>query len=137
MRCLFIGELLELYSDGRLIPFQARLVERHLKTCPGCAAKLAELEGLRRELRGFGAPAAPAGLKDGLRAALAAAAKGLPVVEEETSVREMEPVVAPSFSFAFSFVAFLLFICGSMFGPGLPSQGCSDASNSVCAHKGE
>jgi anti-sigma factor RsiW len=138
MMCRFIGELLGLYFDGRLIPFQARLVERHLRTCGGCAARLAELKKLGLELRGLSVPAAPAGLKDSLKAALAAAAKGpAAAAEEETPVRELDPVPAPSLSFAFSFAAFLLFVCGSMFGPGLPSQGCSDASNSVCAPKGE
>lgn len=132
--CLFIGELLELYSDGRLIPFQARLVERHLRSCGGCAARLAELHRMKRELRGLSIPAAPAGFKEGLKAALTAAGKTAPMAKD-AAVRDEEPALAPSFSFAFSFVVFMLFICGSMFGPGLPSQGCSDVGGSIRAAK--
>jgi len=133
MMCAFLDNILDLYFDGRLISFQARLVERHLGACGKCSARLAELQKLRMGLRALSIPEVPAGFRDGLRAALEAA-KTAPIPGNAAGSEE-ETALVPSFSFAFSFAAFLLFICGSMFGPGLPSQGCSDAGMSICAAK--
>lgn len=133
MICSLLDSIIDLYADGRLVPFQARLVERHLRNCCKCADRLAEFRDLKMELRGLPIPAAPEGFKAGLKAALAAA--GMAPLPAPSDAREEEPDLAPSFSFAFSFVTFLLFICGSMLGPGLPSQGCLDAGGAICAAK--
>jgi anti-sigma factor RsiW len=133
MICSFLDNILDLYLDGRLIPFQARLAERHLRSCGKCAGRLAELQKLKAGLRGLSVPAAPQDFKAGLKAALAAAE--MAPMAGNAAVRGEEPDPVPAFSFAFSFVAFLLFISGSMFGPGLPSQGCRDSGDSICAAK--
>lgn len=135
MICHFVDALLDLYLDGRLVSFQARLVERHLAGCAGCAAGLASLKKVRQGLRALPEPEPPAEFKAGLRAALLASRErqAEPV---EAVYEEAEQGLAPSFSLAFSVMAFLLFASGSLLGPGLPSQSCTDSSTSVCAGPG-
>ena len=133
MICVLVDNLLDLYLDGRLVAFQARLVERHLAACPDCAATLASMKQVRRGLRDLRAPEPPPDFKAGLKAALMEAGERREVSDED-AYEGAEPV--PSFTLAFSLVAFLLFASGSILGPGLPSQSCTDSLNSVCAGNG-
>lgn len=41
---------LHAYLDGELDPVNAQVFEAHLKTCPGCASALSQLQGLRERL---------------------------------------------------------------------------------------
>ena len=70
MICTLVENLLDLYLDGRLVAFQARLVERHLAACPDCATRLASLKKVRQELRDLLTPEPPVDFKAGLKAAL-------------------------------------------------------------------
>lgn len=135
MICHFVDGLLDLYLDGRLVAFQARLVERHLAGCPDCAVRLALLKRVRQGLRDLVAPEPPKDFKAGLKAALLAAGERQAVPGEDV-YEDAEPEPAPAFSLAFSVMAFLLFASGSLLGPGLPSQSCTDSSTSVCAGPG-
>lgn len=134
MICHFVDELLDLYLDGRLIAFEARLVESHLAACPGCASKLALLKRVRLGLRELAVPEPPVDFKAGLKAALLAAAER--EAPGEAVYEDAETELAPAFSLAFSVTAFLLFASGSLLGPGLPSQSCTDNSTTVCAGPG-
>ncbi|MDD2805603.1 MAG: zf-HC2 domain-containing protein [Elusimicrobiales bacterium] len=133
MICALVDNLLDLHMDGRLVAFQARLVERHLAACPRCAARLASLEKVRRGLRDLAAPVPPADFGAALKAALLDRENRVGAADEPV-YESTEPV--PAFSLAFSLAAFLLFASGSILGPGLPSQSCSDGATSVCAGNG-
>lgn len=139
MICHFVDELMDLYLDGRLVAFEARLVESHLAACPGCALKQASLKRVRQGLRELVVPEPPVDFKAGLKAALLAAAER--EAPGEAVYEDAETELAPAFSLAFSVMAFLLFASGSLLGPGLPSQSCTDSSTIVragtCAGKGE
>jgi anti-sigma factor RsiW len=67
------SHLLHAHFDGELDAINTESFEAHLKTCPGCAAALAELQGLRVRLAD---PAlrtpAPKALRDRLERAIAA-----------------------------------------------------------------
>lgn len=132
MRCAFTNNLLDLYLDGRLVASQARWVEAHLAACPKCAARFAAWRKISRELRTFRTSAAPASFKAGLRAVLlnADSAAAAPEIGVD---RDLLPGLIPSLSFAFSALAFLLFVSGSVFGPGIPSQSCANNGDSICA----
>jgi anti-sigma factor RsiW len=69
------NHLLHAHFDGELDAVNAEAFETHLKTCPGCAAALAELEGLRGRLAdpGLRTPA-PAALRARVERAIAAEA---------------------------------------------------------------
>lgn len=127
MICALVHNLFDLYADDRLIAFQARWVAAHLAACPGCAARLAAWRRVRLELRQLSAPPAPASLKAALRAALLA---GDQAAAQEQSEADFALVSAraPALSFALSAVAFALFVSGSVFGPGVPSQALPDAA---------
>lgn len=130
MICACIDNLLDLYMDGRLAPFQARWVARHLKACPACAAKAAAWERLSRELRALPAPPPPAALAGLIRAAVASAA-----AEEESVLElpgELFPARTPSMALAFGLLALILSISGSLLGPGVTSQVCADGTQQAC-----
>ncbi len=134
MICALIESLFDLYLDNRLMPFQARWVESHLASCPVCAARLALCKKILRELRTLSTPPVPAAFKAELRTALLNAKK--PAYSPDFDIdTDFVPRLQPSLSFAFSFLAFMLFISGSVFGPGIPTQSCSDSTTSICAAK--
>jgi anti-sigma factor RsiW len=69
------SHLLHAHFDGELDPVNAQAFEAHLKTCPGCAAELSELQVLRGRLADPAVRrAAPPQLRARLEAALAAEA---------------------------------------------------------------
>ena len=131
MFCAVVEPLLDLYLDDRLVPVQARWVEKHAARCPACAGKLAAGRRLKAALRGTGAPAMP----DGFKARLLALAQAMPsakaLAEELPS-----PDLRPSAALAFGLAALAVFVSGSLLGPGLPSQACSDSGSSVCSFGG-
>jgi len=140
MICALVHNLFDLYADDRLVAFQARWVAAHLAVCPGCAARLAAWRKLRLELRELSAPPAPASLKAALRAALLAGEQAAEVEGEADFT--LAPARPPALSFAFSAVAFALFVSGSVFGPGVTSQALPDAAAALGAaqspsHEGE
>lgn len=65
MNCFATLAVLDLFAEELLTPARRAQVERHLSSCPSCAAKAAGLRAPRAA-----AVAAPAGLKSRLRAAL-------------------------------------------------------------------
>ncbi|OGS41850.1 MAG: hypothetical protein A3J82_06030 [Elusimicrobia bacterium RIFOXYA2_FULL_69_6] len=120
--------LIELHIQGRLLERQSRWVDAHLSRCPRCRAEAAAWERLFTGLRGLPARPAPAGLKESLRRAAARPAPAEPAEE----AWDLRPILPPALALAGSFAALLLSVSASILGPGLPSQGCSDAPQSVC-----
>ncbi len=51
MNCQEAKALIEPYADGELDAANMVSVERHIKDCPACAAALANLKGLKKELK--------------------------------------------------------------------------------------
>jgi anti-sigma factor RsiW len=81
------GHLIHAFLDGELDAANSEAFEAHLKTCAGCAAELAELQGLRGRLAAPGvAHAAPEGLHRCLEALLDA---------EAAPVRSRVPTAVP------------------------------------------
>jgi len=76
VKCEAITDLLHPFVDGELELVRSLAVERHLQTCPACAAALKELQALRGALA---EPAlyhrAPAALRDRVRASLRPASR--------------------------------------------------------------
>lgn len=129
--CSIFGNLADLYVQGRLRPFQARLVRNHLAACPKCAAEAASWEAMFKALRGLPVPSpAPGALEAAVEAAVAAASSGNDSFSEELPEAPREE--SPSMVLAFSLLTFLVSVSGSIFGPGLPSQSCTDDASSVC-----
>ena len=120
MICALTSCLLELYCDSRLVAFQARWVKAHLAVCPACAAELAAAQKLTGELRAIAAPLAPAFLRNKLRAALLE--KPVVPASKAASLYNLMPELAPTLSFAYSALAFLVFVSGSLLSPGIPCQ---------------
>lgn len=122
MICALVGNLTDLYLEGRLVAFQASWVRSHLAVCGRCAEGAAAWRGLAQSLRALPAPKAPQGLKELLRAA-AAGRRALPARRSPLpELRWSEP--APSLALAFSFLALL--VSFSTRGPG--SQSLSEDS---------
>lgn len=69
MKCRKITKRLGAYLDGELSPRATASVEAHLRACEGCAARLAELEGVARLLSALPAPKAARGLGRRIRLA--------------------------------------------------------------------
>ncbi|MDD5629771.1 MAG: hypothetical protein PHU21_11945 [Elusimicrobia bacterium] len=129
MICACVRSILELHVQGRLAEPQARWVRGHLERCPRCRAEAASWQRLFSGLRGLPARPAPAGLKEALLKAAARPARSQAVAESWDPL----PVLPPVLALAGSLAALLLSVSASILGPGLPSQGCSDAPQSVCA----
>lgn len=129
--CALVEPLLDLHLDGRLVEAQARRVEAHAARCPACAAKLEAGRRLKAALRGARASAMPAEFKARLKAVLAQA-RPEPAAAEELPALDLRPAAA----LAFSLAALAIFVSGSLLGPGLPSQACSDSDSSVCSFGG-
>jgi anti-sigma factor RsiW len=66
---LACGEVVELvtdYLEGVLPEAEARRLERHLDTCPGCTEYLQQLRTIAGSLRGLTDDSFPADMRDGL-----------------------------------------------------------------------
>lgn len=131
MICALIRNLMDFYVTGRLAPFQARIVKRHMETCHRCAAEARAWESMFKTLRGLSVPPPrPAALQATIKAAVAAAASGEDSFSEELPEAPREE--SPSMVLAFSLLTFLITVSVSVFGPGLPSQSCANDGASVC-----
>jgi anti-sigma factor RsiW len=64
--CIEVVGLVTDYLEGALPPAEARRLERHLETCPGCAEYLQQLRRVAGSLRGLTEDSFPADLRDGL-----------------------------------------------------------------------
>lgn len=74
--CADKNHLLHAHFDGELDAVNAEAFEAHLKSCPGCAAALAELHGLRGRLADPSLrPVAPGSLRARIERAVAAEAE--------------------------------------------------------------
>jgi len=131
MICALVDNLFDLYLDGRLVESQARWIKSHLASCPTCAAKLAAWQKILRQLRTFPAQPAPPSFKADLKAALLNDKNAESTTDISVNL-DLTPVRVPSFSLALGFLAFMLFVSGSVFGPGIPSQSSSGNATSVC-----
>jgi anti-sigma factor RsiW len=68
--CVDEVELMTDYLEGALPPAQARALERHLDTCPGCTEYLAQMRTLAGgSLAALRDPSLPAGMREQLLAA--------------------------------------------------------------------
>ena len=67
--CVDVVEVVTDYLEGALAPPQARRLERHLETCPGCTDYVEQLRLLATSLRGVTREAIPPALRDELVAA--------------------------------------------------------------------
>jgi anti-sigma factor RsiW len=66
LACVELVELVTDYLEGALPEPQARLLERHLGTCPGCTEYLEQLRTVAGSLRGVTEESFPAELRDSL-----------------------------------------------------------------------
>jgi anti-sigma factor RsiW len=64
--CVEVVELVTDYLEGVLPEAEARRLERHLETCPGCTEYLEQLRAIAGSLRGLTDESFPAELRDGL-----------------------------------------------------------------------
>jgi anti-sigma factor RsiW len=64
--CVEVVELVTDYFEGVLPEAEARRLERHLETCPGCTEYLEQLRAIAGSLRGLTDESFPAELRDGL-----------------------------------------------------------------------
>jgi len=64
--CVEVVELVTDYLEGALPEAEARRLERHLDTCPGCTEYLEQLRAIAGSLRGLTDESFPAELRDGL-----------------------------------------------------------------------
>jgi anti-sigma factor RsiW len=69
MSCVDVERFLGAYADGELNPERRRDLEAHLRGCPGCSARLRELQAQNAALAALrgDAPQPPAALKRNLR----------------------------------------------------------------------
>src|SRR3989339_1304168 len=125
MTCAFINVLIDLYAENRLISFQARWIENHIALCPKCAAELAAWKKMMRGLRTLPALYIPVNLKAALKTALTEP-EAVQTVEVNDENFAPWPDNVPALAFAFSLLAFLICVSRSNYGPGIPSQACSD-----------
>ena len=64
--CVEVVELVTDYLEGVLPEAEARRLERHLDTCPGCTEYLQQLRAIAGSLRGLTDESFPTELRDGL-----------------------------------------------------------------------
>ena len=64
--CVEVVELVTDYMEGVLPEAEARQLERHLDTCPGCTEYLQQLRAIAGSLRGLTEESFPAEIRDGL-----------------------------------------------------------------------
>src|SRR5437899_2510917 len=72
MKCLEIQSELPLYSDGFLTEVENAAVKGHLKTCPLCRQKQADIREIKVSMRQMSRPAIPAAFQNQLNRAVRA-----------------------------------------------------------------
>jgi anti-sigma factor RsiW len=66
LACVHVVELVTDYLEGALPAPEARRLERHLETCPGCTEYLEQLRAVAGSLKGVTDESFPPELRDGL-----------------------------------------------------------------------
>ena len=66
LACVEVVELVTDYMEGVLPEAEARRLERHLDTCPGCTEYLQQLRTIAGSLRGLTDESFPVEIRDGL-----------------------------------------------------------------------
>ena len=66
LECVEVVELVTDYLEGVLSDAEARRLERHLDTCPGCTEYLQQLRMIAGSLRGLTDDSFPLEMRDGL-----------------------------------------------------------------------
>jgi anti-sigma factor RsiW len=66
LACVEVVELVTDYLEGVLPEAEARRLERHLDTCPGCTEYLQQLRTIAGSLRGLTEEAFPVEIREGL-----------------------------------------------------------------------
>jgi anti-sigma factor RsiW len=66
LACIDEVEIITDYLEGTLPAAEARRLERHLDTCPGCTEYLHQMRTLAGSLGGLRAGSVPAEMRDGL-----------------------------------------------------------------------
>ena len=132
MICICAQNLIDLYVQDRLVSFQARWVESHASKCAQCAAEVVAWRYLLKGLRSLPTLSAPTELKATLKAATKARKTSRKELISFDFVKDWWPQRVPSMAMAFSFMAFILSVSASIYGPGVPSQACSNDVSSVC-----
>lgn len=66
LACVHVVELVTDYLEGALPAAEARRLEHHLGTCPGCSEYLEQLRAVSGSLRGLTEESFPAEIRDGL-----------------------------------------------------------------------
>ena len=69
LACIQVVELVTEYLDGAMAPAEARALEAHLETCPGCTEYLQQMRAIAGSLRPLSGDALPDGIRDDLLAA--------------------------------------------------------------------
>jgi anti-sigma factor RsiW len=69
LACIEEVELVTDYLEGPLAAGEARRLERHLETCPGCSEYLDQMRTIAGSLEGLTEDSIPAEMRDGLIAA--------------------------------------------------------------------
>jgi anti-sigma factor RsiW len=69
LACIEAVELITDYLEGALPPADARRLERHLETCPGCTEYLDQMRTVAGSLGGLSEESIPAEMRDSLIAA--------------------------------------------------------------------
>jgi anti-sigma factor (TIGR02949 family) len=64
--CVEVVEVVTDYLEGTLPPAQARRLERHLETCPGCTEYLDQMRTLAGSLGDLSSDSLPAGMRERL-----------------------------------------------------------------------
>lgn len=76
--CIDEVELISDYLDGELPEADARRLERHLETCPGCTEYLEQMRAVAGGLGGLGGESLAPGVRDALIAAFRASRESGP-----------------------------------------------------------
>jgi anti-sigma factor RsiW len=76
LACTEEVEIMTDYLEGGLPAAEARRLERHLETCPGCTEYLAQLRTIAASLGGLSEESLPAEMRDDLIAAFRDFRKG-------------------------------------------------------------
>jgi anti-sigma factor RsiW len=66
LACIRVVEMVTDYLEGVLPEVEARRLEHHLETCPGCSEYLKQLRTVAGSLRGVTEESFPAEIRDGL-----------------------------------------------------------------------
>lgn len=69
LACVEVVEIMTDYLEGALPATEARRLERHLGTCPGCTEYLEQMRTVADSLGGLAEHSIPAEMRDGLMSA--------------------------------------------------------------------